>query len=268
MMEKHRFNQSSPSPSQEPTKNAAQEQTQQHGQEHHAITPSRSKYGATFLSVALPISLLAGYWCNRPFSQVLATKTVSIAALSSAQKLNIENAVSRLDTIVLKPGEVFSFNGRIGPRSESRGYLPAPSYVERSSPNTIGGGVCVVSSALYQDALRSGLKIEKRVAHLRTIHTIQAGLDATVWYGGADLQFRNTLTCPIELKGSSNSDQITVEIRGDSALPDWSQAELDCAQHAIPGNRVSVQVTRKQDGRTELVSNDIYEIPTAGERRR
>ncbi len=107
MMEKHRFNQSSPSPSQEPTKNAAQEQTQQHGQEHHSITPSRSKYGATFLSVALPISLLAGYWCNRPFSQVLATKTVSIAALSSAQKLNIENAVSRLDTIVLKPGEVF-----------------------------------------------------------------------------------------------------------------------------------------------------------------
>jgi vancomycin resistance protein VanW len=220
------------------------------------------------LCFLLPCSLFAGYWIDQPFSQLLVTNTVSLRGLSSRQKLNIENVAQRLNHVVIAPDHEFSFNGTVGPRDEKRGYLPAPSYVGPEAPDTMGGGICLVSSALYQDALRTGVQITQRVPHLRVTHSTPPGLDATVWYGGADLRFRNILGSPIEITTSYSPSDVTVELRGNIHRKDWRLAELSRCERRDVLNRISVLVFAKQFGKTQLVSQDMYGIPNAGVRNR
>ena len=220
------------------------------------------------ICLLLLVSLVAAYLIDQPFSQLLVTKTVSLRGLSAHQKLNIENAAQRLNHVVIEPNHEFSFNGVVGPRNIKRGYLPAPSYVGPDAPDTIGGGICLISSALYQNALRTGLEITERVPHLRVTHSTPPGLDATVWYNGADLRFRNTLGSPIEIVTNYLPSEVTVQFRGNVHQKDWKLAELSrCERHDLL-NRISVLVFAKQYGKTQLVSQDMYGIPNAGVRNR
>src|ERR1700737_2203850 len=120
------------------------------------------------LTLALPAVLLAVYWTTRPFADVVASKTVSVSDLSVPQVMNINLAAKYLDGVTVKPGESFAFNRVIGPRTEHRGYLGAPSYVGKDTPTTTGGGICLLSSCVYQIALESGMTIKTRTPHLRT----------------------------------------------------------------------------------------------------
>lgn len=235
-----------------------------------AELPKRSKKTKEFSSTmlfccALPMVMMLGYWCDRPFSEVLSTKSVSLARLSEQQRMNITTAAASLDGIVIKPGEEFSFNGRVGPRTMGRGYVPARSYVGNDAPETIGGGICLVSSALYIDALTANLEVTQRVPHLRTIGSVPAGLDATVWYTGADLRFKNTLECPVEIATKYSDEQLTIQMRGHPSAPSWSASELVRSEHRIPGNRLKVEVFALSSGKTRLVSTDVYGIPMHGE---
>jgi len=223
---------------------------------------------STVFSLAIPLSMCAIYFADQPFSRVLSTRTISLIALSQQQKLNIENASSRLNGIVIKPHEEFSFNGAVGPRNTRRGYLPAPSYVDKGSPQTIGGGICLVSSALYEDALETGFDITARKPHTRAIHSVAPGLDATVWYGGSDLAFRNNLDSPVEIISHYSPDAFTIEIRGDAIMCNWQRAKISRDEQHQPGGKISVNVHSTQHGHTKLISHDVYDIPTFGEHRR
>ncbi len=223
---------------------------------------------STVACFALAIVSFAGWWLDRPYSQVLASKTVSLSALSTRQKLNIENAARRLDGVVLRPNLEFSFNGIVGPRTSRRGWLPAPSYVGNDAPATLGGGICLLSSAIYQDALKAGLQVTERAPHLRTIKSIPAGLDATVWYGMTDLRFRNTLDCPIQLVTNYTPYKVTVEMRGNTHIHGWQPAQLTRSERPISPTRLRVEVYSKQLGKLLTVSSDVYGIPTTGERHR
>jgi len=220
------------------------------------------------LPLVLPLFFLVVYLIDRPFSQTLVSKTVSLRGLSPQQKLNIQNAMQKLDRLVIAPDQEFSFNNTVGPRNAKRGYLPAPSYVGCFSSDTLGGGICLVSSMVYQDALSSGLEITQRVAHVRTTRAIQPGLDATVWYGGADLRFRNTLDCPIEITTNYTPSEVTISFQGCVHSKDWQLTELSCCQQRDLRNQLSVLVFASQGGKTQLVSQDMYGIPITGVRKR
>ena len=164
--------------------------------------------------LGIPLALaLACLWGN-PFSHIVGEISLSLQTLSPEQKTNLTVALRPINGQVLQPGEVFSFNRTVGPRTAQRGYLPAPSYLGGASPNTMGGGICLLSSALYQLALTSNLRIIERVPHLRTIHSVPPGLDATVWYGGADLQFKNSLSTPVRLTATQQANTLTVTLTG------------------------------------------------------
>src|SRR4029450_5809834 len=92
------------------------------------------RIASTLLCFGLAAGSFAGYWLDRPYTHVLASMAVSLSALSPKQKANIENAARRLDGVVLPPGQEFSFNGIVGPRTSSRGWLAAPSYGGNASP--------------------------------------------------------------------------------------------------------------------------------------
>ncbi len=151
--------------------------------------------------------------------------------------------------------QTFSFNERVGARTAAAGYLAAPSYIGSQSPDTPGGGICVVSSALYQVALASGMKIRERVPHLRTMQTVLPGLDATVWDGGADLKFVNTLPFPIAIDCQDDDNSVTLQIKGAQRRPEFKLSR----QERLGTNRqLEVEVFREDDGHLNLVSRDLY----------
>lgn len=104
---------------------------------------------------------------------------------------NIKLACRQLDGLLLAPGQGFSFNQAVGPRTEEAGYQEAIVIEENEFTPGIGGGVCQVSSTLYNAVLRSDLKILERSHHSRVVNYMDPGLDAAVAYGTIDLRFQN-----------------------------------------------------------------------------
>ncbi len=203
--------------------------------------------------LGIPVLLLATCLRERPFSHTLMEKHWSIASLSQAQASNLGVAARRLDGVILKPGERFSFNRVVGPRTLVRGYRPAPSYLGGESPATLGGGICLLSSAVYQMALASGMAVEQRVPHLRTIHSVPPGLDATVWYGGADLRFANTLNQPIRMVVHLAEGRLSLALQGIGSIH-----PLAVSRVVQRKNRWDLLVTVFQARR--MISRDRYRL--------
>ncbi len=210
--------------------------------------------------IAMPLSLGSFLWFNNPFKDELVREVFSLASLSPSQQCNIELAARVLDGRVLKPGELFSFNRALGPRIDRRGYRPAPSYVGPHSPATAGGGICLVSSALYQAALSTGLKIEARTPHLRTINSVTPGLDATVWYGREDLKFRNSTPHPLQIRAECKDHNFYISILGERNKDMPALAQLKTVVARLNEHELMVEVFREANGNRSLVSRDHYQI--------
>ncbi|NLB89542.1 MAG: VanW family protein [Syntrophomonadaceae bacterium] len=129
---------------------------------------------------------------------------------------NIKLASQGINNVLLWPGEVFSFNEIVGPRTVERGYLPAPVILMGSTSLDYGGGVCQVSSTLYNAVLNTKLKVIERHPHTKPVYYVPKGKDATVSYGGADFKFKNVLDEPVLIKSGVSGGKIWVQIRGRS----------------------------------------------------
>lgn len=106
---------------------------------------------------------------------------------------NIRLAAGALKGVIVAPGEVFSFNKATGPRFALHGYRPAPVIVDGELLPGIGGGVCQVSTTLYNVLLLSDLQVVNRVPHSLPVKYVPLGQDAAVAYNYLDLEFINTL---------------------------------------------------------------------------
>ncbi len=115
-----------------------------------------------------------------------------------------------LDGIVVKPGEEFSFNETVGERTSEKGYLEAKILVDGEPEYGIGGGICQISSTIYNAAVISGLEITERHDHEGNVSYIEKGRDAAVCYHSQDLKFINTLDSPIKMSVKVGSSQIYV----------------------------------------------------------
>jgi vancomycin resistance protein VanW len=218
-----------------------------------------SKIGLMLGLIALPLSVASVCYATYPFAEEIDKKTLSTEGLSNRQKSNIQLAAHAIDGTVLRPGDSFSFNTVVGPRTSGRGYRPAPSYLGPDSPATIGGGVCLVSSAVYQLALETGCRIDERAAHLRTIRTVPAGLDATVWYGTTDLRFTNTLSVPVQLKTGWDNNSLTVSLIGRKPQ-NFRIAKLNVVSERRTSKDLIVQLFRRSGEKEELISRDRYSV--------
>ncbi|MBQ2517418.1 MAG: VanW family protein [Clostridia bacterium] len=106
---------------------------------------------------------------------------------------NIKKACSIINGTVLEPGDVFSCNKILGKRTEAAGWLPAPGFINggANSVDSPGGGVCHVSSTLYNAVIRSDLEIVYRINHSSHVGYVPWGLDATIDSNGPDFKFKN-----------------------------------------------------------------------------
>mgnify|MGYP002622893240 CR=1 FL=1 len=130
------------------------------------------------------------------------------------QATNIELACKAIDGTILLPGERFSFNGVVGPRTKAKGYMLAGAYSAGELIESYGGGVCQVSSTIYNTALYANLEIVERYNHSAVVSYVDAGRDATVSYGSQDFKFKNSRTYAIKLKASAKNGILTIEIWG------------------------------------------------------
>ncbi len=169
---------------------------------------------------------------------------------------NIETALGRLQGLVLEPGKTFSFNWTVGRRTAGRGYLPAPVLFQDKRSIQIGGGICQVSSTLYNAALLSDLEVLERHRHSSPITYLPLGLDATVAYGYKDLKFKNPHPFPIRISAAIAEDTLTISILGKEKLSyeidvvtRVTEIEAPFADRtAEPGKEVLRYRIRKRDG--------------------
>lgn len=178
--------------------------------------------GKVKVAIAVPtlalLTLGATLWLNRPFQVELASFRTSLADRTEAQRHNIRQAAMALDGVVIEPGETFSFNQVVGPRTPERGYREAPAFMELDLVKSIGGGVCQVSSTVYNAAALAGMAIVERHSHSRRVASVPPGRDATVWYGMTDFRFLNAQHSPVRLSARVSSETLYVSVSGRSVV--------------------------------------------------
>lgn len=147
-------------------------------------------------------------------NDLLGTYTTQFNGSNKNRSQNITLASQSINGTVLMPSDIFSFNDIVGPRSRQRGYLDAPVIFKGELVEGLGGGVCQVSSTIYNTALLSNLKIVERVNHSIPSTYVPRGLDATVSYGVLDFKFQNTSSQPIYIESVVHNNQLSIKIYG------------------------------------------------------
>jgi vancomycin resistance protein YoaR len=141
----------------------------------------------------------------------------------AGRAVNIANAARYIDGVVIVPGQVFSFNEHVGPRTLARGFTWAPEIQGDELTTGVGGGTCQCSTTLFGAALFGALEIVERRSHSRPSSYTKLGLDATVSYPSTDLKIKNTLPFPVMIHAwLPRPDAVRVELLGGDPVADVS----------------------------------------------
>lgn len=223
------------------------------------------------------------------FPYKIQTFSTSYDASNYSRSKNLEIAASKINGTVLMPGEVFSFNAVVGERTVSEGYRNAKIYSNGQVVDGLAGGICQVSSTLYNAALLSNLEIVERFNHSFTTSYVAAGRDATVVYGIKDLKFKNSRNYPIKLEASvangiatfsiygiKEEEEYTVKIipKTTQTIPYTTRTIVDptlapgtmqVTQAGASGRKVTTYKETYLNGiltSSEVISNDVYQVMT------
>lgn len=183
---------------------------------------------------------------------------------SSNRKTNIKNAVSKIDGTILYPGESLSVLDKVLPFELENGYAAAASYAQGEVVESIGGGVCQVSTTLYLALLRAELQIDQRSNHSMTISYVKPAFDAAVAEGSKDLVFTNNTDAPIYIRGTADGETVAFYIYGmDTRDPD-REVEFRSVTVEDDDPKVKVHaelwkyVTENGSTKKERVNTSIY----------
>ncbi len=151
--------------------------------------------------------------------KVVASFTTKFNAADVNRTQNIRIAAQALNGALIGQGETFSFNKRVGPRAARLGYLEAPVVVGGELVPDIGGGVCQVSSTLYNAVLSAGLRVDTRVPHSIPSTYVELGRDATVAYDYIDFRFVNTTRGNLLIQTQVSGNRLEIMLLGTEPAP-------------------------------------------------
>ncbi|KUO74075.1 MAG: hypothetical protein APF77_23080 [Clostridia bacterium BRH_c25] len=168
---------------------------------------------------------------------------------------NIKIASSSASHILIKPGEVYSLDRIVGPRLAKHGYKEANVIINNELVPGIGGGVCQVSSTLYNAALLSNMKIVERKSHSLPSSYIPMGRDATISEGYIDLKFQNTTQYPIYIYGEVKGSWVKFSIYG---------------RNDNPGRTVNIktEVIKKTEPQIKIIEDPTLPVGTEVEEKK
>ena len=151
---------------------------------------------------------------SEAFPDQLATFTTRYDVSDVDRSTNLRIACQKINGKVVLAGDTFSYNQALGKRTEAAGYKNGKVYEAGQVVDGIGGGICQISSTLYNTALLANLDIVERRNHQFVTSYVPAGRDATVVYGVTDFKFKNTRKYPVRIVASANNGIATISMYG------------------------------------------------------
>ncbi len=148
------------------------------------------------------------------FPDVVASYTTRFPLSKFTRNSNIKLAAGKLNGVILKPGAILSFNGTVGKRTKQAGFKLAGVYKQGKHDVGVGGGICQVSTTLYNASLLANLRIRQRSNHSMPVAYVPLGRDATVDYGSLDLIVENSMPTPILVNSEYRPGHLTFRILG------------------------------------------------------
>ena len=219
------------------------------------------------------------------FPSTISTFTTKYDASAKGRSKNISMAAETINGKVLLPGESFSFNGIVGNTTKEKGYQLATSYISGKMVQDYGGGICQVSTTLYNAVLRANLEVLSRRNHGYIVSYVDIGTDATIAYPTTDFQFKNNRNYAVKIVASAKNGILKIDILGvkeeveyevlieseitqvipystkttqNSSLPEGTQNVL---VKGVNGYKSATYKILKQNGATisrTLISEDTY----------
>ena len=135
-------------------------------------------------------------------------------ASAGGRTTNLRLACEAINGTVLQPGETFSFNDVVGERTAEKGYKEGVIYISGSSEPALGGGICQVASTIYYCAMYADLEIVHREPHMFFVTYVPGGLDATVYWGSVDFQFKNSTNYPLRIDAEVSGGKVNIALVG------------------------------------------------------
>ena len=148
------------------------------------------------------------------FPDLLGTYSTTFDTSNVNRSTNIRLATQKINGTVIMPGETFSYNQVVGKRTAAAGFKSAAMYLNGEVTYGIGGGICQVSSTLYNSVLLANLEIVERYNHGFNPGYVPAGRDATVSWGGPDFKFKNSREYPVKIVANVSGGTISIQIFG------------------------------------------------------
>ena len=196
------------------------------------------------------------------FPDLLSSYSTKYAASNKDRTTNLRLAANKINGTVLMPGETFSYNKVVGARTIAAGYKEAPIYVSGKVVDGLGGGICQITSTLYNAVVYANLEVTQRSNHQFVPSYVTASRDATVVYGAIDFQFKNNRNYPIKLVCSVSGGVANFQIFGLKQDDDY---EVEILSYETGRTATSIYSEAykilKRDGKEvsrQLMSKDTY----------
>lgn len=201
----------------------------------------------------------------------LSASHTLISSFSTSFPTSIENRINNINLAtkaingtILMPGEAFSFNKTVGERTRERGYKEAGIIVGDKIESGLGGGICQVSSTLYNTMLTANIIASERRNHSLTLAYIQKGLDATVDWGNIDLRFKNTLSTPIYIEGYTKNKNVYFNIYSSKELTKRTYKTMTDVYETVQPTNKYIEDPNRLEGETLVVKHSSvgYKVKT------
>lgn len=196
------------------------------------------------------------------FPDLLAKFSTNYNARDTDRTTNLRLAAGKINGTVLMPGETFSYNTVVGERTIAAGYKEAAMYQNGEVVDGLGGGICQISTTLYNAVLYSNLEIVERRNHQFVPSYASAGRDATVVYGSIDFKFKNTRNYPVKILCTVSGGVAKCEIYGLKENPDY---DVEITSRVTETTATSIKSetykTVRQNGQvisSERINKDTY----------
>lgn len=191
--------------------------------------------------------------------QRVVTQQVRPGATLEAKLHNMRKAIQRLDKLEIPPNGILSFWQIVGNPGERQGFLPGRNIINGQLVVDYGGGLCQLSSAMYELALRTGMEVLERHAHSTNVYTPETtytplGLDATLAYGYKDLRVRNNFSFPVCFSFELVETDLKVALCAPRSLSDLAVR----VHHETLSHGLHAEVYRTENKEEILLTKDFY----------
>lgn len=193
------------------------------------------------------------------FKTLIATYTSDYDNSDKNRVTNLEIAANKCNNTILYPGEEFSFNQTVGNRTTANGFKKADSFADGKIVKTVGGGICQVSSTLYNAVLRAGLTVTARTAHEMYVQYVPQSTDATVVDDSIDFKFRNDRKYPVKIVTSCDDGKVTASIYG---IKDENEATIEIETNII--ETIEYSVINQNDSSMKIGTKKEVQKPVNG----